>query len=68
MYWAHKIDDTDALDGVGDCYLFTSLAVRIQYNQRGYSKHSHKRVSKRTPKKKDSITIIIIINTSNDKL
>ena len=36
MHWAHGIEEIDALDVVGYYYLFNSLAVRIQYNQRGY--------------------------------
>ena len=29
MHWAYRIEDTNTFDVVGDCYLFTSLAVRI---------------------------------------
>ena len=34
MHWTHTTEDTDAFDVVGSYYLFNSLAVRIQYNQR----------------------------------
>ena len=38
MHWAHGIEDTDTLDVVGYYCLSNSLAVRIQYNHRGYSR------------------------------
>ena len=36
MHWDHGIEDTDAPDVVCYYYLFNSLVVRTQYNQRGY--------------------------------
>ena len=35
MHWAHRIEDTDtgAVDVVQNGYLFSSLAMRIQYIQ-----------------------------------
>ena len=44
MHWAHGIEDTNAFDVVGYYNLFNSVAVRIQYNQRGYSKHALEKV------------------------
>ena len=46
-HWAYRIEDTDVLDVVGYYYLFNSLAVRIQYNQRGYLKCVVKRTEER---------------------
>ena len=56
------MEDSDAFDVVESYYLFNSLAVRIQYNQREYSKHAPeeglkkgtlmKKVSRKTPRKR----------------
>ena len=35
VHWAHRIEDTDALDVVKDYYLFGSSNVQIQHNQQG---------------------------------
>ena len=36
VHWAHRIEDTGALDVDEFYYLFIYLSVRTQYNQRGY--------------------------------
>ena len=47
MHWAHGIEDTDAFDVFGCYYLFNSLAMRIPYNQREYSKCALEKVSRK---------------------
>ena len=46
MHWTHGIEDTNTLDVVGDYYLFISVDVKIQYNQRRYSKCALSEVSR----------------------
>ena len=47
VHWAHRIEDTNAFDVVRYYYLFSFVVVRIQYKQRGYSRHALKKVSKK---------------------